>query len=164
MRFAPIRFASVQADALRADPLRDEERDFRSKPRQPRTGPHPCVMDDNQVMPKPYSAFRVACLALPPLVLIGYGSFIVTTYRPYLDWNLRLRSPELAGLPEDIIGWGFWMWWPIFAVLFATSVVMALSAMQWRLRGMTVLISAFILLSASDYWLCERLIQELISS
>jgi hypothetical protein len=113
---------------------------------------------------KQYSASRVAVLALPALVLVGYGYFIVATYLPYLDRNFRLRSPELAGLPEDVIGFGFWMWWPFFAVFFAASVVIWLSVMQRRLRGAIPLVSVFVLLSVSDYLLCERLVQELISA
>jgi hypothetical protein len=115
-------------------------------------------------MAKQYSASRVAFLALPALVLVGYGCFIAATYWPYLDWTFRLRSPELAGLPEDVIGFGFWMWWPFVTVFFAASIAMGLSVMQRRIRGAISLVSVFVLLSVSDYLLCERLVQELISA
>jgi hypothetical protein len=96
-------------------------------------------------------------------VLLGYGWFMVTTYGPYLDWNLRLRSPDLAGLPEDVIGYGFWMWWPFVAVLFAFALPVGLSAMQRRLYAAISLLLAFSVLSVSDYFLCQRLVRELIS-
>jgi hypothetical protein len=75
---------------------------------------------------KQYPASRVVVLALPALVLVGYGYFVVATYWPYLDWNFRLRSPALAGLPEDVIGFGFWMWWPFFAVFRGLGCHMAI--------------------------------------
>lgn len=77
-------------------------------------------------MDKQSSTSRLAFLAFPILVLLGYAVFIATTYWPYLDWSLRLRSPKLAGLPEDVIGYGFWMWWPLAGLLLLVSLVVAL--------------------------------------
>ncbi len=105
---------------------------------------------------------RMAAVAPAVLVLLGYGWFIATTYRPYLDSHLRLRSPRLAGLPEDVIGYGFWMWWPVVTVLFALSLVAALWAIRRRLHVAAFLLTVFALLSSADYLLCERLVQELI--
>jgi hypothetical protein len=105
---------------------------------------------------------RVGFLALPALVLFGYGWFIVSTYRPYLDWNLRLRSPDLAGLPEDVLGYGFWMWWPFVTLLFLLSFAMGLSAIQRRMYAAISFLSVFVLLSISDYLLCQRLVRELL--
>src|SRR5687767_15427967 len=82
-------------------------------------------------------------LALPALVLIGYGWFIRMNYWPYLDAQLRLRSPDLAGLPEDVIGFGFWMWWPCVALLFTFALTSALSAAERRGRLAAILVSAF---------------------
>jgi hypothetical protein len=111
-----------------------------------------------------YSVSRIAFLALPAVVLFGYACFIVTTYWPYLDRNLRLRSPDLAGLLEDVIGFGFWMWWPLVTVLFAASLAVGLSAMHRRLYAAVLLVGVFVLLSVCDYLLCHRLVQELISA
>jgi hypothetical protein len=115
-----------------------------------------------KVMTDQYSAFRVILLALPALVLLGYCWFVVATYGPYLDWHLRLRSPELAGLPEDVIGFGFWMWWPFVTLLFAMSLAGALSAIERRLYVAISFVCVFSLISIADYLLCERLVQELI--
>ena len=112
-------------------------------------------------MAKQYPISSLAFLSFPLLVLAGYASFIVMTYWPYFDRHLRLRSPELAGLPEDVIGFGFWMWWPFAAVLVVVSVVVALLGIQRRLYLAVSLLSVFALLSIADYWLCQRLIQEL---
>ena len=103
-------------------------------------------------------------MALVPaaLVLLGYAWFIVATYRPYLNWYFRLRSPDLAGLPEDVIGYGFWMWWPVAALLFVVALGVALSAFERRWRVALVLVALFALLSSADYLLCQRLVQELI--
>jgi hypothetical protein len=94
-------------------------------------------------------------------VLLGYGSFIVTTYWPYLDSNLRLRSPELAGLPEDVIGYGFWMWWPFAALVLLLSLVVALWGVQRRFYAAAAFLSVFAALSIADYLLCQRLVHEL---
>jgi hypothetical protein len=111
-------------------------------------------------MTKNISAFRMLPLAFLALVLFGYGCFIVTTYRPYLNWHLRLRSPNLAGLPEDIIGFGFWMWWPFVAILFILGLALALAQAQRRLYVAVSFVSAFSVLSLADYFLCQRLIKE----
>jgi hypothetical protein len=100
-------------------------------------------------------------LAFPALVLLGYGVFIATTYWPYFDWHLRLRSQNLAGLPEDAIGFGFWMWWPFVALLLLVSLVFALWGTQRRLFAAASILSSFCVFSVADYLLCQRLIQEL---
>jgi len=112
-------------------------------------------------MTKQYSTSRLAFLAFPVLVLLGYALFIVTTYWPYFDWHLRLRSPELAGLPEDVIGYGFWMWWPVAALLLFVSIIVALWGIQRRFYVAASLLSVFALLSIADYLLCQRLVHEL---
>ena len=112
-------------------------------------------------MDKPYSTSRLAFLAFPILVLLGYGVFIVTTYRPYLGWNLRLRSPDLAGLPEDVIGYGFWMWWPLAGLLLLVSLVVALRGIQRRMSVAASFLCVFAVLSVADYLLCQRLVHEL---
>jgi hypothetical protein len=108
---------------------------------------------------------RLVLLTLPGLVLLGYGLFITRTYWPYLNEHLRLRSPELAGLPEDVIGFGFWMWWPFIALLLLLSLALALflSGTRRRLYVGTSFLGIFALLSIADYLLCQRLVQELIS-
>ena len=108
---------------------------------------------------------RLALLALPGLVLLGYGLFITRMYWPYLNGHLRLRSPELAGLPEDVIGFGFWMWWPFIALLLLLFLALALflSGIQRRFYVGTSILGIFALLSLADYLLCQRLVQELIS-
>lgn len=108
---------------------------------------------------------RLVLLALPGLVLLGYGLFITRMYWPYLNGHLRLRSPELAGLPEDVIGFGFWTWWPFIALLLLLFLGLALflSGAQRRLYIVTSFLGIFALLSSADYWLCQRLVQELIS-
>jgi hypothetical protein len=108
------------------------------------------------------SASRLVLLALPALVLLGYGWVVVTTYWPYLDWHAQLRSPQLSGLPEDVIGYGFWMWWPFIAVLFVISLLAALSAVKRRLSVAAILLGSFAAISIADYLLCERLVRELI--
>jgi hypothetical protein len=100
-------------------------------------------------------------LAFPVLVLLGYGTFIVTTYWPYLDWHLRLRSAELAGLPEDVIGFGFWIWWPFAAVLLFVSLLVALWGIRRRFYVAAISLAVFALLSVADYLLCQRLVEEL---
>lgn len=112
-------------------------------------------------MDKQHSTSRFAFLAFPILVLLGYGVFIVTTYWPYLDWHLRLRSSDLAGLPEDVIGYGFWMWWPFAALLLVVSLGLALWGIQRRLYVAASFLSVFAVLSIGDYLLCKRLVQEL---
>src|SRR5262245_25582587 len=114
-------------------------------------------------MSRLYAAIRVALLAFPALVLLGYAWFIVTTYRPFLDWHLRLRSPDLAALPEDVIGLGFWMWWPIAALLFVMTLAGALTAVQRHTRVATAFLAVFSMVSVADYFLCERLVSELNS-
>lgn len=113
-------------------------------------------------MDEHYSASRIVLLAFPPLVLLGYGWFVVTTYWPYLDWHAQLRSPQLGGLPEDVIGYGFWMWWPFLAMIFAISFAGALSAVERRLSVGAILLGSFATISIADYLLCKRLVRELI--
>lgn len=108
------------------------------------------------------SVSRVLLVALPAIVLVGYGLFIVMTYSPYLNWQLQLRSPELAGLPEDVIGFGFWMWWPLVALSFAFALTSALAAIERRGRIATILVSVFIVMSVADYYLHERLVEALL--
>jgi hypothetical protein len=108
------------------------------------------------------STSRILFLTLPALVLLGYNWFIVTTYAPYLDWHARLRSPQLAGLPEDAIGYGFSMWWPFVAGLFVISIAAALPAFGRRLYVAAPFIGLFAAISIADYLLCKRLVQELI--
>ena len=108
------------------------------------------------------SASRIVLLALPALVLLSYGWFIITTYWPYLDWHAQLRSPELAGLPEDIIGYGFWMWWPFIAILFVASLAAALSAIERWLYIAAPFLGLFAAISIADYLLCNRLVRELV--
>jgi hypothetical protein len=109
-----------------------------------------------------YSASRLVLLALPALVLLGYGWVVVTTYWPYLDWHAQLRSPQLGGLPEDVIGYGFWMWWPFIAVLFVICLAAALFAIKRRLSVGAILLGSFAAISIADYWLCKRLVRELV--
>ncbi len=101
-------------------------------------------------------------LVPPALVLLGYSWFIVATYRRYLDWHFRLQSPDLAGLPEDVIGYGFWMWWPVAALMFVFALGVTLSAVDRRWRVALLLVALFALLSSADYLLCQRLVRELI--
>jgi len=110
---------------------------------------------------KQYSTSRLAFVAFPILVLLGYSAFIVATYWPYLDWHLRLRAPELAGLPEDVIGYGFWMWWPLAALLLLVSLFVALWGVQRRICVAVLVLSVFAVLSIADYVLCQRLVHEL---
>jgi hypothetical protein len=113
-------------------------------------------------MPGQHTELRIVVLAPPLLVLLGYAWFIVATYRPYLDWDLRLRSPKLAGLPEDVLGLGFWMWWPVVTVLFALSLVVTLWAIHRRSHVAVSLLTMFALLSTVDYLLYQRLVRELL--
>ena len=108
------------------------------------------------------SISRVIFVALPTVVLLGYGWFVVTTYSPYLNWQLQLRSPDLAGLPEDVVGFGFWMWWPPIALLFAFALTSALATIERRARLAIILVSAFAVLSVADYYLHERLVEALL--
>jgi len=112
-------------------------------------------------MDKQYSTSRLGFLAFPTLVLLGYCVFIVTTYWKYLDLHLRLRAPELAGLPEDVIGYGFWMWWPLAALLLLVSLGVALWGVQRRIYVAVSFLSVFAVLSIADYVLCQRLVHEL---
>lgn len=107
------------------------------------------------------SSTSLSPILVPGLVLAGYAAFMVFTYGKFLDWNLRLRSPDLAGLPEDVIGYGFWMWWPFVALILAAAFIAALSNMRRRLSGAAVILGAFGVLSVVDYLLCQRLVQEL---
>lgn len=113
-------------------------------------------------MERPRTTLGAILLALPALVLAGYCWLIGATYSPYLNAHLRLRSPDLAGLPEDVIGYGFWMWWPVIALLFLISLAGALSAIERRLSVAISFLGAFSAISVADYWLCARLVQELI--
>lgn len=113
-------------------------------------------------MSEQHSAYRIVLLALPALVLLGYGWFIIATYWPYLNWHAQLRSPQLAALPEDVIGYGFWMWWPFVAMLFAMSLAGTLSAIERRLYVTALFLCAFSAMSFADYLLCKRLVRELI--
>jgi hypothetical protein len=113
-------------------------------------------------MAEHHTASRVVLLTLPGLVLVGYGWFVVTTYLPYLNWHAQLRSPQLGDLPEDVIGYGFWMWWPFIAVLFVICLAAALSAVKRRLSVGAILLASFAATSIADYWLCKRLVRELI--
>lgn len=105
---------------------------------------------------------RAILTALPALVLLGYSGFIVMSYWPYLNAQLELRSAELAGLPEDVVGFGFWMWWPLVALLFVFALVSAMTVIERRARIVTIFVSAFVLLSVTDYFLHERLVQALL--
>lgn len=115
-------------------------------------------------MTNQHSKPRLVLLALPGLVLLGYGLFITRMYWPYLNGHLRLRSPELASLPEDVIGFGFWMWWPFIALLLSLCLALALflSSSQRRLYIGISFIGIFALLSIADYLLCQRLVRELL--
>ena len=119
------------------------------------------ALDNLAVIPKD-SVYSHALVALPVLVLLGYGGFIIWNYWPYLNAQLQLRSPELANLPEDVIGFGFRMWWPFIALLFTFALALALAAIARRGRVATTCVSAFTLLSVSDYYLCERLVEALL--
>ena len=105
---------------------------------------------------------RVVSLLPPAVALLGYGGFIAVTYGSYLDWSLRLRSPDLAGLPEDAIGYGFWMWWPVAALLFLSSLAVTLWANHRRGHIAIPFVVGFVLLSVADYLLCQRLIREML--
>ena len=113
-------------------------------------------------MVDPHAESRIAALSPPALVLLGYVCFILATYRPYLDWHLRLRSHELASLPEEVIGYGFWMWWPVVTLLFVFSLAVTLWAARGRLLVAASFLAVFALLSSADYLFCQRLVQELI--
>jgi hypothetical protein len=113
-------------------------------------------------MVDPHAKSRIAALSPPALVLLGYACFVVATYRPYLDWHLRLRSHELAGLPEDVLGYGFWMSWPVATLLFVLSLAVTLWVTRRRLLVAASFLAVFALLSSADYLLCQRLVQELI--
>lgn len=65
----------------------------------------------------------------------------------YLDTHLRLRSPDLAGLPEDVIGFGFWMWRPLVALVFLMSLAGALSATEPRLKVAISFLGVFSVIS-----------------
>jgi hypothetical protein len=99
------------------------------------------------VMAEQYYASRMVLLALPLLVLLGYGWFIITTYWPYLDLHAQLRSSQLAGLPENVIGYGFWMWWPFVVMLFAMSLAGALSVIERRLYVAALFLGVFAAIS-----------------
>jgi hypothetical protein len=114
------------------------------------------------IMARQRSVSHIVPLTLPALVLLSYGCFIFTTYWPYLDWHAHLRSPQLAGLPEDIIGYGFWMWWPFLAILSVISLAAALSAIKRWLYAAAPFLGLFAAMSIADYVLCKRLVQELI--
>ena len=108
------------------------------------------------------SVSRFAFVAAPALVLLGYGWLIVRNYWPYLNAQLQLRSPDLAGLPEDVIGFGFWMWWPLIALLFTIALTGALAAAERRVRAAVILVGTFTLLSGVDYYLYGRLVEALL--
>jgi hypothetical protein len=79
-----------------------------------------------------------------------------------LGLHARLRSSQLAGLPEDILGYGFWMWWPFIAILFVISLAVALSAIERWLYVAAPFLGLFAAVSIADYLLCKRLVLELI--
>jgi hypothetical protein len=108
------------------------------------------------------SVSRFAFLAAPALVLLAYGWFIVTNYWPYLHEQLELRSHDLAALPEDVLGFGFWMWWPLIVMLFAFALISALAVTEHRIRAATFLVSIFTLLSVVDHYLYGRLVEALL--
>jgi hypothetical protein len=62
-----------------------------------------------------------------PLLRSPHSCCSATLVHSYLDAQLQLISPDLAGLPEDVIGFGFWMWWPFIALLFTFALTSALS-------------------------------------
>ena len=70
-----------------------------------------------------HHVYSVAFVALPAALLLAYGAFIVMTYWSYFNLQLQLRSPDPAGLPEDVVGFGFWMWWPFIALVFVFTLV-----------------------------------------
>ena len=108
------------------------------------------------------SVSRFALVAAPAVVLLGYGCFMVMNYWPYLNAQLELRSQDLAGLPEDVVGFGFWMWWPLIALLFVMALISALAAIEHRVRAASILASTFTVLSVVDYYLYERLVEALL--
>jgi hypothetical protein len=105
---------------------------------------------------------RFVLVAAPALVLFGYGCVIVMNYWPYFNAQLQLRSHDLAGLPEDVVGFGFWMCWPLIALLFALALISALAVIGHRVRAASILVSTFTVLSVVDYYLYERLVEALL--
>jgi len=92
-------------------------------------------------------------LLVPVLYAIESAFF----YTRYLDWRLDFVRPKLGFAPEDVLGFGFWVTWTIFFVLFVTASALALRSGRQHRSYLVWAAVAFLVVSVVDFALFSRL-------
>ena len=105
---------------------------------------------------------RVA-IALTFLVLIGYGAETAVYYGRYLNSSLLFVSPARPFAIEDVLGFGFWLTWLFFVVMFSAAAIY-----WWRIRATKLsqllwVVGLFLVMSAIDFTLYRSLEQQVLS-
>jgi hypothetical protein len=91
---------------------------------------------------------------LHPLVVLALYAGLITGYRRYLDGSLKYIKPSLPAAPEDVLGFGFWIPWLIFAGWFAIACVLSYRyALQRRVGYWAPILCAFVVLTLLDFYL-----------
>jgi len=106
------------------------------------------------------SVFRIH-----PFVVLAAYIFLIAGYRYHLDSSLKYIRPKLPMAPEDILGFGFWVPWSIFAIWLAIACFLSYRfGMERRSWYWTPILCIFVLLSVVDYYLYGVLERQVLAS
>jgi hypothetical protein len=105
---------------------------------------------------------RLLLLGLPYLVFGIYADLLLD-YSKYLDRNLRYMPSAVAGVPEDILGLGFWFTWSIFLAFFLTACAIVYKTTTRKRTYFAVVALCFAVLSIIDYWLYDALSRQVLA-
>jgi hypothetical protein len=92
-------------------------------------------------------------LLLLPVVVLGVYVRFIADYMRYLDKDLRLIPPSTPGVPEDILGFGFWFTWPIFLALLLGACASVYRTVGQRRAYYLLIGIGFAALSVVDFYL-----------
>lgn len=96
-------------------------------------------------------------------MLVAY-SVLVVDYRRYLDSGLKYVPPKLPAAPEDVLGFGFWVPWLIFATWFSLACFLSYRFGMQRKTGYWVAVfCGFGLLSVADFYLYGLLERQVLA-
>lgn len=106
---------------------------------------------------------RLAIRWYPVVVLIAYGR-LIADYVRHLDSSLKYVKPEMPSAPEDILGFGFWVMWSVFAIWFVSARSLSFRFEAQRKVGFwSALLFIFSVLSLVDFFLYNTLENQVLS-